>query len=77
MKVTDEQIIEAWREYQNYAMVGRVLDIARQTAQARVMHLRAKGIDLPPSRPVGYQMTSERAREIAGLRKKIKTNDQA
>lgn len=68
-KVTDEQIIEAWKSTRNYAQVGRDLGIAQQTAYARVTRLMSLGTELPSSQPVGYSLTSERAREIGRLRK--------
>jgi len=70
LKVTDEQLVEAWERSQNYAQVGRELGIAKQTAERRLLRLRAYGVALSPSKPVGYSLTSERAREIGRLRKK-------
>lgn len=72
IKVTDEQIAEVWKRTRNYAAVERELGIRRQTVRSRVMRMRAEGADLPPSQPVGYSMTSERARAIGKLRLKNK-----
>lgn len=68
-KVTDEELVAAWERSQNYAQVGRELGVAKQTAQSRLNRLRALGTALSPSRPVGYSLTSERAREIGRLRR--------
>jgi len=69
-KVTDDELVAAWERNQNYAQVGRELGIAGQTAQARLNRLRGLGVALLPSKPAGYALTSERAREIGQLRKK-------
>ena len=70
-KVTDDELVAAWERNQNYAQVGRELGVAKQTAQSRLNRLRAFGVALSPSRPAGYALTSERAREIGQLRKRV------
>lgn len=74
MGITDDDVIREWRKLakndeQNYAEVGRVLGIHRQSVRMRVLKLRAEGLDLPPAKQAGYTLTSERAREIGQLRR--------
>lgn len=70
MKVTDEQIIEAWEKSRNFAAVGRELGMTKQNANARYYRLIAKGVKLSPPQKPGYILTSERASEIARLKGK-------
>ena len=68
MKATDEQIIEAWEEHQNFAAVGRALGMTKQSASSRYYRLLARGVELSPPRKPGYILTSERAAEIARMK---------
>ena len=69
-RITDEQIIEAFRRTRNYSEVSRELGLSRQHIYYRILRLRADGMELPASMPVGYTLTSDRAREIGRLRQR-------
>lgn len=68
-RITDEQLIEAWKRSRNAAEVGREFGESRQYIAYRIMRMRADGTELPPARPAGYILgqSSDRAREIGRL----------
>lgn len=74
MNITDNEIRKAWVEHQNFAAVGRQLGVTRQAVRIRILKLRAAGETLPHSKPAGYVLTSERAKQIRQLRGKANVN---
>lgn len=51
MKVTDEQIINVlWQTDGNVTAAARILKTSRQNMDTRVLRLRIRGVDLPPTK---------------------------
>lgn len=47
MSLTDEQIIEAFKEHRSNTLVAKQLGVSISTVYIRLRILRAKGVDLP------------------------------
>lgn len=69
IRITDEQIVEAWRRSRNCAEVGREFGLSRQHVSYRIMRMRANGMELPPARAQGFFLyrASDMARKIGRL----------
>lgn len=70
MKVTDEQIIEVFKETRSPSMTAKRLGVSDVTIGVRIRIIRAQGIDLPKSlRPFQREGAARRAGKLGAKAK--------